>query len=81
MRSYLYDRLVSGVYKPHVDRTFAFAQVADAYRYLESNEQVGKVVINFLQSSKESGSNSFMNENCVDVMTNKCLVKIEVPDS
>ena len=45
MKRYIYDRLVSGVYKPHVDRTFAFAQAADAYHYLESNEQVGKVVI------------------------------------
>jgi NADPH:quinone reductase-like Zn-dependent oxidoreductase len=31
--------------KPVVAKTFPFAQIADAHRYLESNQQVGKVVV------------------------------------
>jgi NADPH:quinone reductase-like Zn-dependent oxidoreductase len=42
---YVHDRLVSGRLKPKVAKTFPFAQSVDAYRYLESNEQIGKVVI------------------------------------
>jgi NADPH:quinone reductase-like Zn-dependent oxidoreductase len=42
---YIYDRLHDGRLKPKIARTFPFAQSADAYKYLESNEQIGKVVI------------------------------------
>ncbi len=28
-----------------MDRTFAFDQIVEAHRYLESNEQFGKVVV------------------------------------
>jgi NADPH:quinone reductase-like Zn-dependent oxidoreductase len=42
---YVYDRLQDGRLKPKIAKTFPFAQSADAYRYLESNEQIGKVVI------------------------------------
>ena len=45
MKRYVYEHLANGSFKPHVDRTFRFEQAADAYRYLESNRQVGKVVI------------------------------------
>jgi NADPH:quinone reductase-like Zn-dependent oxidoreductase len=42
---YIYDRLHDGRLKPKIAKTFPFAQSADAYKYLESNEQIGKVVI------------------------------------
>jgi len=42
---YIYDRLADGRLQPKVAKTFPFAQSADAYRFLESNEQIGKVVI------------------------------------
>lgn len=42
---YVYDRLRDGRLKPKIAKTFPLAQSADAYKYLESNEQVGKVVI------------------------------------
>jgi NADPH:quinone reductase-like Zn-dependent oxidoreductase len=42
---YVYDRLQGGRFVPKIAKTFPFAQSADAYRYLESNAQVGKVVI------------------------------------
>jgi NADPH2:quinone reductase len=45
MKRYVYEHLANGSFKPHVDRTFPFEQTADAYRYLESNHQVGKIVI------------------------------------
>jgi len=45
LKRYVYEHLAKGSFKPHVDRTFPFEQAADAYRYLESNQQVGKVVI------------------------------------
>jgi NADPH:quinone reductase-like Zn-dependent oxidoreductase len=44
-RQYVYDRLQDGRLHPKIARTFPFAQSADAYRYLESNEQIDKVVI------------------------------------
>lgn len=42
---YVYERLEDGRFKPKVAKTFPFAQTVEAYRYLESNAQVGKVVI------------------------------------
>jgi NADPH:quinone reductase-like Zn-dependent oxidoreductase len=42
---YVYDRLRDGRLHPKIAKTFPFAQTADAYKYIESNEQIGKVVI------------------------------------
>jgi NADPH:quinone reductase-like Zn-dependent oxidoreductase len=44
-KKYVFDRLADGRFEPKIARTFAFAQSKDAYEYLESNQQVGKVVI------------------------------------
>jgi NADPH:quinone reductase-like Zn-dependent oxidoreductase len=44
-KKYVYDRLVDGRFRPKIAKTFPFAQTPDAYKYLESNEQIGKVVI------------------------------------
>lgn len=33
-------------YRPQIDRVFAFADAADAYRHLRSGQHIGKVVIN-----------------------------------
>ena len=44
-KKYIYDRLADGRFRPKVARTFPFAQIVEAYKYLESNAQVGKVVI------------------------------------
>jgi NADPH:quinone reductase-like Zn-dependent oxidoreductase len=43
--AYVFDRLADGRFVPKIARTFPFAQTVEAYRYLESNQQVGKVVI------------------------------------
>jgi len=42
---YIYDRLQDGRFRPRLAKTFPFAQTVDAYKYLESNAQVGKIVI------------------------------------
>lgn len=44
-KKYIYDRLADGRFRPKVARVFPFAQTVEAYKYLESNAQVGKVVI------------------------------------
>jgi NADPH:quinone reductase-like Zn-dependent oxidoreductase len=44
-RKYVYDRLADGRFRPRVAKTFPFAQTVDAYKYLESNAQVGKIVV------------------------------------
>ncbi|MCU1305789.1 MAG: putative oxidoreductase [Acidobacteriaceae bacterium] len=44
-KKYIYDRLADGRFRPKIAKTFPFAQTVDAYKYLESNTQVGKIVI------------------------------------
>jgi NADPH:quinone reductase-like Zn-dependent oxidoreductase len=44
-KKYIYDRLADGHFHPKIAKTFPFAQIVDAYRYLESNAQIGKVVV------------------------------------
>ena len=44
-KKYVYDRLADGRFHPKIAKIFSFAQTVDAYKYLESNAQVGKVVI------------------------------------
>lgn len=45
MKKYIYDHLADASFKPVIARTFPFDQTVEAYKYLESNEQIGKVVI------------------------------------
>jgi NADPH:quinone reductase-like Zn-dependent oxidoreductase len=47
MKQYIYDHLINGSFTPAIARSFPFSETVEAYRYLESNEQVGKVVITF----------------------------------
>lgn len=42
---YVFDRLADGRFVPKIAKTFPFAETIPAYQYLESNQQVGKVVI------------------------------------
>ena len=44
-KKYVYDRLADGRLHPKVAKVFPFSQTVEAYKYLESNAQVGKVVI------------------------------------
>jgi NADPH:quinone reductase-like Zn-dependent oxidoreductase len=44
-KKYVYERLADGRFHPKIAKTFPFAQTVDAYKFLESNAQVGKIVI------------------------------------
>jgi len=44
-KSYVYDRVQSGQLKPKIAKAFRFEDVVEAYRYMESNEQIGKIVL------------------------------------
>jgi NADPH:quinone reductase len=42
---FILDGLASGILKPVIDRTFTLDQIVEAHRYLESNQQFGKIVV------------------------------------
>ncbi|MER9795881.1 zinc-dependent alcohol dehydrogenase family protein [Mesorhizobium sp. M0142] len=44
-KTFILDGLKSGSLKPAIARTFPFDQIVEAHRYLESNEQFGKIVV------------------------------------
>ena len=44
-RALILQGLASGHLKPVIAKTFTLDQIADAHRYLESNQQVGKVIV------------------------------------
>jgi NADPH:quinone reductase-like Zn-dependent oxidoreductase len=39
------DGLADGSLKPLVAKTFPLEKIVEAHRYLESNEQIGKIVV------------------------------------
>lgn len=42
---YVARGLASGALKPVIDRTFDLSEIVEAHRYLESNQQLGKIVV------------------------------------
>jgi NADPH:quinone reductase-like Zn-dependent oxidoreductase len=44
-KKYVYERLADGRFRLKIAKTFPLAQSREAYEYLASNAQVGKVVI------------------------------------
>jgi len=44
-KKYVLDRVARGVFKPVVDKVFRLDQIVEAHRYMESNEQIGKIVL------------------------------------
>jgi NADPH:quinone reductase-like Zn-dependent oxidoreductase len=44
-KQYVFDSLAKGVFKPRIGKIFPLSQIVDAHRYLESNAQVGKIVV------------------------------------
>jgi NADPH:quinone reductase-like Zn-dependent oxidoreductase len=42
---YVFDRIEAGQFKPRIDRVFPLDQIVEAHRYMESNEQIGKIVV------------------------------------
>jgi NADPH:quinone reductase-like Zn-dependent oxidoreductase len=43
--NYVFDHVEAGDFKPRIDRVFPLAQIVEAHRYMESNEQIGKIVV------------------------------------
>jgi NADPH:quinone reductase-like Zn-dependent oxidoreductase len=43
--NYVFDHVTAGDFKPRIDRLFPFAQMVEAHRYMESNQQIGKIVV------------------------------------
>lgn len=43
--TYLRDQLAAGLFAPVVDRHYPLARIVDAYRYVESGQKIGNVVI------------------------------------
>lgn len=44
-KRFILDGLTSGALRPVIDKTFGFDDIVAAHRYLESNQQIGKVVV------------------------------------
>jgi NADPH:quinone reductase len=45
MTDFVLKGLANGTLKPVIDKTFPLENIAEAHRYLESNQHVGKVVV------------------------------------
>ena len=52
------EHLAQGKLRPKIDCTFPLSQIVDAHRYLESNKQVGKVVVTIDGAPRTRGSDS-----------------------
>jgi NADPH:quinone reductase-like Zn-dependent oxidoreductase len=44
-KSWIYDQLAAGKLKPIIARTFGLEEIVEAHRFMESNEQIGKIVV------------------------------------
>ncbi|MGQ0633106.1 MAG: zinc-dependent alcohol dehydrogenase family protein [Planctomycetaceae bacterium] len=44
-KKFVFDGLAAGQLKPVIAKTFPLAEIVEAHRYLESNQQVGKIVV------------------------------------
>jgi NADPH:quinone reductase-like Zn-dependent oxidoreductase len=42
---YVFDHVEAETFKPRIDRVFPLADIVEAHRYMESNEQIGKIVV------------------------------------
>lgn len=43
--AHLGAKLADGTYAPVIDKVFPLSQVADAYRHMENNQQIGKIIV------------------------------------
>ncbi len=44
-KQYVFDHLEKGDFKPKVDKTFPLSEIVKAHEYMESNAQIGKIVV------------------------------------
>jgi NADPH:quinone reductase-like Zn-dependent oxidoreductase len=44
-KNFVLDGIATGHFRPVIARTFRFEEIAEAHRYMESNQHVGKIVV------------------------------------
>jgi NADPH:quinone reductase-like Zn-dependent oxidoreductase len=44
-KKYVFDHLAASNFKPRIDKTLPLEQIVEAHRYMESNQQIGKIVV------------------------------------
>lgn len=44
-KKFVFDGLASGQLQPEIDKVFAFDEMIEAHHYLESNQQIGKILV------------------------------------
>lgn len=44
-KKFVYEGLNSGAFRPVIAETFSLEEIAEAHRYMESNQQLGKIVV------------------------------------
>jgi NADPH:quinone reductase-like Zn-dependent oxidoreductase len=44
-RKYVFDHIAAGHFKPRIDKVFPLSEIVEAYRHMESNQQIGKIVV------------------------------------
>jgi len=44
-KRYIFDHLAAGDFKPRIDKIFPLSEIVAAHRYMESNAQIGKIVV------------------------------------
>ncbi|WP_415075701.1 zinc-binding dehydrogenase [Legionella sp.] len=42
---YIYEHIENGAFKPKIARSFTLDQIIEAHKYMQSNEQIGKIMI------------------------------------
>ena len=42
---YIFSKLESGAFKPRIDKKFPLSEIVQAHEYMESNAQIGKIVV------------------------------------
>jgi NADPH:quinone reductase len=44
-KRFIIESIEAGCFKPIIDRTFRFEDIVEAHRYMEANQQIGKIVV------------------------------------
>jgi NADPH:quinone reductase-like Zn-dependent oxidoreductase len=44
-KQYIFDHIAAGDFKPRIDKVFPLSEIVAAHRYMESNAQIGKIVV------------------------------------